>query len=84
MYQVYDTSPVANKALFPRARLVCCFPCVYVLTFKEYEKLQVHFEDCVGRRVTNVSGAFLELAPSSGSSTSDAFHLNTLHSNIYT
>ena len=48
---------------------------VRVLILKEYENLDVHFEDCVGRRVTNASGAFLELAPSSGSS-SDAFHIN--------
>ena len=51
---------------------------VRVLILKEYENLDVHFEDCVGRRVTNASGAFLELAPSSGSST-DAFHINMQH-----
>ena len=78
MYQVVCTRyQVSDRALFPRARLVCCFPCVYVPILKEHENLHVHFEDCVGRRVTNVSGAFLELAPSSGSS-SDAFHINNL------
>ena len=48
---------------------------VGALILKEYENLHVHFEDCVGRRVTDASWAFLELAPSSGSS-SDAFHIN--------
>ena len=48
---------------------------VSVHFFEEYDNLHVHFEDCVGRRVTNTSVAFLELAPSSGSS-SDAFHIN--------
>ena len=46
-----------------------------VLILKEYENLHVYFEDYVGRRLTNASGAFLELAPSSASS-SDAFHNN--------
>ena len=38
---------------------------VRVLILKEYENLHVHFEDCVGRRVTNASGAF-----------SDPFHID--------
>ena len=62
MYQVCTRYLI--ELFFPRAGLVCCFPCVYVLILKEYENLHVHFEDCVGRRVTNVLGAFLELAPS--------------------
>ena len=68
MYQVFD------GALFPPclSRLLLS---VRVLILKEHENLHVHFEDCDGRRVANVSGAFLELAPSSGSS-SDAFHIN--------
>ena len=36
-----------------------------VLILKEYQHLRLHFEDCVGRRETNTSGGFLELAPSS-------------------
>ena len=65
---------VSDRALFPLcpSRLLLS---VRVLILKEYENLHVHFEDCVGRRVTNTSGAFRELAPSSGSS-SDAFHIN--------
>ena len=35
--------------------------CVRVLTLKEYENLHIHFDDCVGRRVTNASGAFWSL-----------------------
>ena len=46
---------------------------------KEYENLHVHFEDvCVGRRVKNASGAFMEL----GASSSDAFHTN-MQQNLY-
>ena len=41
---------------------------VRVRILKEYENLHVHFEDCAGRRVINASGAFLEIAPCSGSS----------------
>ena len=63
---------MSDRALFsPRVRLVICVPCVYIL--KEYENLHVYFEDYVGRRLTNASGAFLEVASSSGSSI-DAFH----------
>ena len=74
-----DIYQVCSRCLielsFPRARLVCSFPCVRALILKEYENLHVYFDDCVARRVTNASGAFLELAPSAGSS-SDAFHVN--------
>ena len=60
------------RALFPPcpSRLLLS---VRVPILKEYENLHGHFEDCVGRRVTNASGAFLEVASSSGSSI-DAFH----------
>ena len=71
MFQV-----VSDRALFSPypSRLLLS---VRVPILKEYENLHVHFEDCVGRRVTNASGAFLELAPSSGSSINrDAFHNN--------
>ena len=71
---------VSDRALFSPcpSRLLLS---VRVLILKEYENLQIHFEDCVGRRVTNASGAFLELAPSAGSS-SDAFHTN-MQQNLY-
>ena len=54
-------------SFFPRARLVWCFLLsVRVrLILKKYENLHVHFEDCVGRGVTNASGVF-----------SDAFYIN--------
>ena len=74
MYQVCTRYQVSDRALFSPcpSRLLLS---VRVLILTDYENLHVHFEDCDGRRVANVSGAFLELAPSSGSS-SDAFHIN--------
>ena len=68
------------RTLFPPcpSRLLLSVP-----TLKEYENLHVRFEDCVGRRVMNVSGASLELAPRSGTS-GDAFHINsTALSSLY-
>ena len=73
--------PRSDRALFSPcpSRLLLS---VRVHMLKEYENLHVHFKDCVGRRVTNASGAFLEHAPSSGSSSEMPSAL--LCSSIYT
>ena len=69
-----NVSPCPSRLLLS-VRVLVCF-------LKEYEKLHVHFDDCVGRRVTNASGAFLELASSWGSSIAMPSPLT--YSSIYT
>ena len=77
-----DMYQVCSRYVSDRALLSPCpsrlLLSVRVLILKGHENLHAHFEDCVGWRVTNASGALLELAPSSGSS-SDAFHINIQH-----
>ena len=72
MYQVCTRYLIFIQLFFP---VSVSFAAFRARILKECENLHVHFEDCVGRRVTSASGAFLELDSSSGSS-SDAFHIN--------
>ena len=71
LFQRYVPGTRMFQVVSDRAPFSPC-PCrlllsVRVLILKEYGNLHVHLED-FGRRVTNASGAFLELAPSSRSS----------------
>ena len=75
MYQVFFMYLIRRPLFSPYPSRLLLSVRVQVLILEGYENLHVHFEDCVGRRVTNTSGALLELAPSSGSS-SDVFHSN--------